>query len=104
VIEFLRKKNFDILDVKKLNLIGAPDIKILETSFKNNRVLITFDKALADIRKLKRKIPGIILLRIYPSTIEIICPILEKFLKEYKESFQNKIIVLTEFGYRERKL
>lgn len=64
VVDFLRQKGFDVMDIKEMNWRGKLDIDILKEAHKQNRVVVTHDD---DFGKLvfRSKIPfsGILYLR-----------------------------------------
>ena len=43
LVDFLRKNNFDVFDVKESALSGSSDKLLLELATKNNRVIVTLD-------------------------------------------------------------
>jgi len=44
VVEFLRKNNFDVVDIRELNYFGKPDDFIFKFANKEKRVIITHDR------------------------------------------------------------
>ncbi|HEY4611777.1 MAG TPA: DUF5615 family PIN-like protein [Bacteroidota bacterium] len=80
---FLRTLGYDVLDVGQLGLAGASDLDILQRARTESRIVITFNADFADVREIPLgNHAGVIRLRIFPQTIEVLHPILKRELAE----------------------
>lgn len=79
--DFLRALGYDVVDIRELDLYGAPDERIAEEAKKHQRIIITFDSDFADILELPvGSHPGVKRLKVIPQTADILHPILEREL------------------------
>lgn len=80
------------------------DDEIVSLAQKENRVIITYDVGFGSIYYFsKREQVGMIILRVHPSTIEEVNPILVNFLARTdldKKNLTKKLIVLNRKKYR----
>jgi predicted nuclease of predicted toxin-antitoxin system len=80
------------------------DQEVLEFSIKESRILITFDKDFGELAvKAKRRVQGVILLRIHPESVQYIKERITLLFEQIKE-LDGKFIVLEEHTIRERSL
>ena len=64
VVQFLRKQDFDVLDIKEQGLFSLSDRSILEMAWKQNRVVISQDSDFGTlIFRDKMEVRGVIYLR-----------------------------------------
>lgn len=78
---FLDKRGYDVVDVRQLKISGASDSVIMQRAQKEGRTIVTFDADFADISEFPLGTHyGVIRLRIFPQTLEILHPILEREL------------------------
>ncbi|MGC8979559.1 DUF5615 family PIN-like protein [Caldisericum sp.] len=69
LVEELKNLRYDILRADNFKK-GLKDQDVLELAFKERRILITFDKDFGELAvKQKKKVIGVILLRIKPQSI-----------------------------------
>jgi predicted nuclease of predicted toxin-antitoxin system len=99
----LKKAGYDILRIDEIRK-GLKDYEVVEISFKERRILITFDKDFGQlIMKENKKVVGVILLRIQPRSVEYIKEKFFLLLKSIKK-FEGKFIVVEDECIRERQL
>ncbi len=100
----LRKRSYDVKAVAETSSKGHEDADVVALAEKENRIIITQDIGFGSIYYFsKRKKVGIIILRIYPPTIENINPILFSFLKKVdleKNNITKNLIILDRKKYR----
>ena len=77
VVNNIRKKGFDIKDIKEEQFYGFDDKKILELANNENRIIITHDKDFAEIVSNKKH-NGIILIKSKNQKPEYILDLLMK--------------------------
>ena len=64
LVKDIRKKNFDIKDIKEENLFGISDDAIVEIANNEDRIILTHDKDFVNvINYSKKQSKGVILLR-----------------------------------------
>ena len=105
LVDFIRKRGFDIEDVYNINKSGSSDEEIMETARAEKRILISFDKHFADIIKYPLySHHGVIRIRIHPPLISSLIEAFEKFLNKFDLStFQGTLVVLERNGFRIRR-
>ena len=83
VAEELSNSGFDVLRAQEVGQARADDKKILDFAIKTERLLITLDEHFGDWIVLPlRRHPGVIRLKIHPTTTEKISALLIPFLKK----------------------
>ncbi|MGC8977433.1 MAG: DUF5615 family PIN-like protein, partial [Candidatus Ratteibacteria bacterium] len=83
---------------------GLKEQDVLELAFKEKRILITFDKDFGELAvKQKKKVTGVILLRIKPQSIQFLKERIILLFKQIRE-LEGKFIVLEENLIRERTI
>jgi len=103
LVKELKNLGYDILRVDEVKK-GMKDYEVLDLSFKEERILITFDKDFGKlVMKEKRKSKSIILLRLPPKSIQYIKNKLFLLFKQIKE-LEGKFIVVEENMIRVRKI
>jgi len=103
LVKELKNSGYDILRIDEFKK-GMEDRDVLDLSFKEDRILITFDKDFGKLAvKEKTRTVGIILLRIQPKSIQYIKDRLLLLFEKIKE-LKGKFIVVEEDLIRERKL
>jgi len=105
IIDFIRKRGFDIKDIYKIGKSGLSDEGIMEIARAEKRILISFDKHFADIIKYPpNSHHGIIRIRIHPPLISSLIEAFEKFLEKFDLSeFEGALVVLERNGFRVRR-
>ncbi len=108
IIEKLKNNKFDVVSVIDKNLIGKPDIIILDTANKEERILITSDKDFGGILEFGHLYGKgrILLLRYrilhFEKIAEDVILVLNKLKDEYNQN-KGLLVVLSETKYRVHK-
>jgi len=103
LVNELKNSGYDILRVDEVKK-GMKDHEVLDLSFKEKRILITFDRDFGKLAvKEGKDTVGIILLRIPPKSIQYIKDRLVLLFDKIKE-LEGKFIVMEEHLIRERKI
>lgn len=104
VVKFLRGKGFDVTSIAE-DYPSLEDVNILNTAFKENRILIANDKDFGYlIFKLKLKSRGVILLRLGDQSSKAKIKSLGIIIKNYGSRLLGNFIVVSERKVRIRKL
>lgn len=103
-MKLLRSLGYDVKAVAQTDWRGHEDPEIVTLAEKENRMIITHDVGFGSIYYFsKREQVGIIIVRVHPSTVENVNPILENFLTKVdldKKNLTKKLIVLDKKKYR----
>lgn len=104
ITSHLKEKGHDVKDVLQEGLTRIHDDDLIRLARKEQRTLITFDKHFGDIlRYPPEENEGIILIRIHPPILTHVIQAIDRLLDHTKQpSFQGKLIVLNQTGYRIR--
>ncbi|QTA38472.1 DUF5615 family PIN-like protein [Thermosipho ferrireducens] len=98
---FLKNLGYNVESIRNI-CKGATDDEVMKLTAEHLAILVTSDKDFGElVFRFGEKIPGIILLRV--NDILKSQELLKKVLKEQKE-LTNKFIVITEKGYKIRKM
>lgn len=99
---FVRRLGYDAVDVRELEMVGAEDARIMERAQVDGRVVITFNGDFADISEFPLGTHyGVIRLRIFPQTFEILHPILERQLAELeKVNVEGCLVIIDNWRVR----
>ncbi len=98
VAQALSKGGYDVVRASDTGLARADDHEILQKAVSENRILITLDEHFGDwvILPLSRH-PGVIRLKVHPTTSGNVLKILVPFLGLYsKEQFRDHLVILSE--------
>lgn len=93
-VKILRQNEYDVKAIVEV-MPGASDLKVLESGFEENRVLLTEDKDFGEwIFSQKSATSGVILLR-YPieTRLQMSLSIIE-FVSEHGSELRNRYVVL----------
>lgn len=102
---FLRGLKLEAKDLREVGLIGADDQRIYEFARAQGFVLVTYDTDFSRRYVFGKDLPGLILLRVHPQTLEILHPVLKDFFSKVQPSqLQDTIAVVERHRYRLRKL
>ena len=99
VADALRAEGYDVLRASETGQARADDKEILEKSIADNRVLITLDDHFGDwvILPLSRH-PGVIRIKVNPTTSEKIIGIILPFLRTHRqEEFKDHLVIVSEY-------
>jgi len=98
LVKAIRKKGFDIKDIKEEKMFGIGDDEVLKFANKENRIVISHDKDFANLIK-NRLLPhkGVILLRFMNQSpdnfMKHFIPLLDS---EIKNRFKNNLVIISE--------
>jgi len=98
VSQALRREGYDIIRASETGLARADDQEILQKAISENRILITLDEHFGDwvILPLSSH-PGVIRLKIHPTTSENVLIILIPFLSRHvQEKFKDHLVIVSE--------
>jgi len=103
-IKLLRNMGFDVKAVPETDLKAHEDEEIVAAAQKEDRIIITHDVGFGSIYYFsKREQVGMIIIRVHPSTLEEVNPILSNFLNNVdleKNCLTKKLVVLNKKKYR----
>ena len=95
---------YDVKAVAETDLKAHEDDEIVAVAQKENRIILTHDVGFGSIYYFsKREQVGMIIIRVHPSTVEEVNPILANFLSKTdleKKNLTKKLIVLNRKKYR----
>jgi len=98
VAQALRKEGYDVIRASETDQARADDQQVLQRAISENRILITLDEHFGDwvVLPLSRH-PGVIRLKVHPTTSKNVLRILNPFLKLHaQEQFENHLVILSE--------
>jgi predicted nuclease of predicted toxin-antitoxin system len=98
VAQALRTQGYDVLRASETGNARADDQQILQEAIFENRILLTLDEHFGEwvILPLKRH-PGVIRLKVDPTTSENVLNLLLPFLRLHKPGqFKNYLVILSE--------
>ena len=98
VAQALRTQGYDVLRASETGNARADDQQILQEAILENRILLTLDEHFGDwvILPLNRH-PGVIRLKVDPTTSENVLNLLLPFLTLHKSGqFKNYLVILSE--------
>jgi predicted nuclease of predicted toxin-antitoxin system len=98
VAQALRTQGYDVLRASETGNARADDQQILQEAILENRILLTLDEHFGDwvILPLNRH-PGVIRLKVDPTTSENVLNLLLPFLRLHKsDQFKNYLVILSE--------
>jgi predicted nuclease of predicted toxin-antitoxin system len=98
VAQALQKEGYDVVRASETGLARADDHLILQKAISENRILITLDEHFGDwaILPLSHH-PGVIRLKVHPTTSENSIKILLPFLRLHSpKQFRNHLLILSE--------
>jgi predicted nuclease of predicted toxin-antitoxin system len=95
--ELLRARGHDVLRASEAGQATADDAEILQTVIEAGRVLVTLDEHFGNWAVLPLTLhPGVIRLKIHPSTTAEAAKLLFPFLEQHEQSeFENHLIILS---------
>ena len=97
VVEELRRAGYDAVRASEVGHARADDAEILDYAIREDRVLITLDKHFGDWAILPlHEHPGVIRLKVHPTTTANIFALLVPFLSAYERAkFQNRLVIVS---------
>lgn len=104
-ITFLSGLGHDVVTAAQLGLAEADDVDLLRNAQEQGRVLVTRDRDFGTLVFVQGSGPGVIYLRILPSTRQAVHAELARILTLYEErELQSSFIVVEPGRHRVRKL
>ncbi len=104
-VAFLRSLGWEVKDLRELGKSGASDAEIYEFAKAEGWILVTYDLDFSRRFMADKGLPGLILLRVHPQTLEVLHPVIQDFLEKAKpEELQGAIATLEIHRYRLRKV
>ncbi|MBI2806321.1 MAG: DUF5615 family PIN-like protein [Planctomycetes bacterium] len=101
---FLRGLGQDVVTASELGLAQADDVDLLKLAQQHGRILVTRDRDFGSLVFVQGNAPGVIYLRILPSTRDAVHAELERVLSLYPEADLQMAFVVVEPGrHRMRK-
>jgi predicted nuclease of predicted toxin-antitoxin system len=100
VRDTLRELGYDIVAVSEIGMATADDAEIMECASVNGRTVITLDDHFGDwtVLPLSRH-PGVIRLKVNPTTTENTLKLLLPFLKNHQDKdFSNSLVIVADAG------
>lgn len=102
VLKVLREEGYDVLAVSEVGMSTADDAEIMQWAISNNRIVVTLDDHFGDwsILPLSRH-PGVIRLKINPTTSANTLNLLVPFLEKHRNrDFSNYLVIVRSTGIR----
>ena len=98
LVKAIRKKGFDVKDIKEERMFGVGDDKVLSMANSENRIVITHDKDFANlIKNMLQPHKGVILLRFInqspDNVVKYFIPLLDS---KIKDRLKNNLVVVSE--------
>jgi hypothetical protein len=106
IADLLRTEGFDVKHAQEYGLLGRSDSEIIGIARGENRILVTFDRHIANILLYPpNSHHGIIRIHIHPPLIPDIIQALEHFIRNFDLDKINKtLVVLERKGFRVRRM
>jgi len=97
VAEALHDEGYDVLRASEVGHARADDYEILKKAIEENRILVTLDEHFGDWVVLPlRKQPGVIRIKVNPTTSYNIINLLIPFLRIHSsQKFKNHLVILS---------
>jgi len=98
----MRENGYDVLAVSEIGMATADDAEIMEWAMANSRTVITLDDHFGDWAVLPLSShPGVIRLKVNPTTTKNTLNLLLPFLKSHHDkNFSNSLVIVRASGIR----
>jgi len=98
LIKAIRKRGYDVKDIKEERLFGIEDNKILKIASKENRIVLTHDKDFANLLNFPlTSHKGVMLLRfVNQSPNNAISHFMSLLDSKLKDKFKNRLVIISE--------
>ena len=98
LVKAIRKKGYDVKDVKEERLFGTEDNEIINIANKENRIILTHDKDFANLLNFPlTSHKGVILLRFAnQSPNNVINHFIALLDSKLKDKFKNRLAIISE--------
>lgn len=104
-IKFMRDMGHDVLPAAALGMANARDVELLRTAHDQQRIFVTRDRDFGALVFVHASGPGVIYLRILPSTQQAVHTELARVLTLYSEQqLQASFVVIEPGRHRIRKV
>jgi predicted nuclease of predicted toxin-antitoxin system len=104
LVKKVRVAGHDVLYVLEYDR-GISDSEVLERSYQDGRILVTRDKDFGElVFRLKKRVAGIILLRVSNKNRHLQWPRLKKLISLKQENLIGTFVVIDEYKFRIRSL
>ena len=105
-VEWLRGEGHEVITARTLEMQRAADRVLLQRAREMGRLFLTRDKDFGALVFLEgARAPGVILLRITPTTVEAVHAELRRLLQEHEaEDLQELFCVIEPHRYRTRRI
>lgn len=102
VRDTMRENGYDVLAVSEIGMATADDAEIMEWAMANSRTVITLDDHFGDWAVLPLSShPGVIRLKVDPTTTKNTLNLLLPFLKSHHDkNFSNSLVIVRSTGIR----
>lgn len=102
---FLKQLGHDVVTASEIDCSQASDVELLELSQEQKRIFVTRDRDFGGLVFVKSLGAGVIYLRVFPSTLNLVHNELERILSSYTEDELKKAFITVEPGrYRFRQI
>ncbi len=104
-VVFLRALGYEVVTAAGLGLSRAEDAELLRVAHEQARIFVTRDRDFGSLVFVRGDGPGVVYLRILPSTLNTVHAELERVLKLYNEQdLQDAFVVVEPGRHRIRRL
>jgi predicted nuclease of predicted toxin-antitoxin system len=104
-ISFLKNLGHDVVTAADLGMSRAKDLQLLATAHDQGRIFVTRDRDFGALVFVQASGPGVIYLRILPSTQQAVHTELARVLTLYTEQqLQSSFVVIEPGRHRNRKV
>jgi len=105
VTAFLRGLGMDVLDVKERGWFGSTDAELLTRARQSDRVILTYDADFGALLRLRRRHPGVVIVRLRHLQAQRVIAALDHFLKKHAaKDLRNLVVVVEESRIRFRNI
>ncbi len=102
---YIRSLGWEARDLRDLGMVGASDSDLYEFAAAGGWVLVTYDLDFSRRFMGDKRLPGLILLRVHPQTMENLHPVIQDLLQRVKpEEMIGAIVTVDSHQYRLRKV
>lgn len=100
----LRKKGYDVKDIKEENLFGISDREVIDKAKEDDRVVLPHDKDFGNLLNFPlQSHPGVVLIRYRNQSPSHVIPRLMPMLGALKNKMKNSLTIITENLVKIRK-
>ncbi len=96
VTAFLRGRGVDVLDAKEQAWFGRTDAELFARAQQSDRVILTYDADFGALLRLRRRHPGIVIVRLRHLQAQRVIAALDQFLKKHAAKDLTNLVVVVE--------